>query len=140
MKERIMSDIQTYKETTNYISVSVSPEYLHQQSEPSDNHFTWAYHVHIENSGSISIQVLARHWKVTDIKGQSHEIVGDGLVGKQPVLKSGEVFQYSSGTPLSTPSGFMSGSFLLISEGGELFNAQVPSFSLDIPLPNLALH
>jgi ApaG protein len=135
-----MSDIQTYRETTNYISVSVSPEYLHQQSEPSDNHFTWAYHVHIENSGSTSIQVLARHWKVTDIKGQSHEIVGDGLVGKQPVLKSGEVFRYSSGTPLSTPSGFMSGSFLLISEGGELFNALVPSFSLDSPLPNRPLH
>jgi ApaG protein len=135
-----MSDIQTYRETTNYISVSVSPEYLHQQSEPSDNHFTWAYHVHIENSGSTSIQVLARHWKVTDIKGQSHEIVGDGLVGKQPVLKSGEVFRYSSGTPLSTPSGFMSGSFLLISEGGELFNALVPSFSLDSPLTNRPLH
>ena len=135
-----MSDIQTYKETTKYISVSVSPEYLHQQSEPSDNHFTWAYHVHIENSGSTSIQVLARHWKVTDIKGQSHEIVGDGLVGKQPVLKSGEVFRYSSGTPLSTPSGFMSGSFLLISEGGELFNALVPSFSLDSPLTNHPLH
>ena len=135
-----MSDIQTYRETTNYISVSVSPEYLHQQSEPSDNHFTWAYHVHIENSGRTSIQVLARHWKVTDIKGQSHEIVGDGLVGKQPVLKSGEVFRYSSGTPLSTPSGFMSGSFLLISEGGELFNALVPSFSLDSPLPNRPLH
>ena len=135
-----MSDIQTYRETTNYISVSVSPEYLHQQSEPSDNHFTWAYHVHIENSGSTSIQVLARHWKVSDIKGQSHEIVGDGLVGKQPVLKSGEVFRYSSGTPLSTPSGFMSGSFLLISEGGELFNALVPSFSLDSPLPNRPLH
>ena len=135
-----MSDIQTYRETTNYISVSVSPEYLHQQSEPSDNHFTWAYHVHIENSGSTSIQVLARHWKVTDIKGQSHEIVGDGLVGKQPVLKSGEVFRYSSGTPLSTPSGFMSGSFLLISEGGELFNALVPSFSLGSPLTNRPLH
>jgi ApaG protein len=135
-----MSDIQTYRETTNYISVSVSPEYLHQQSEPSDNHFTWAYHVHIENSGRTSIQVLARHWKVTDIKGQSHEIVGDGLVGKQPVLKSGEVFRYSSGTPLSTPSGFMSGSFLLISEGGELFNALVPSFSLDSPLTNRPLH
>ena len=135
-----MSDIQTYRETTNYISVSVSPEYLHQQSEPSDNHFTWAYHVNIENSGSTSIQVLARHWKVTDIKGQSHEIVGDGLVGKQPVLKSGEVFRYSSGTPLSTPSGFMSGSFLLISEGGELFNALVPSFSLDSPLTNRPLH
>ena len=135
-----MSDIQTYRETTNYISVSVSPEYLHQQSEPSDSHFTWAYHVHIENSGSTSIQVLARHWKVTDIKGQSHEIVGDGLVGKQPVLKSGEVFRYSSGTPLSTSSGFMSGSFLLISEGGELFNAAVPSFSLDSPLPSRPLH
>ena len=135
-----MSDIQTYRETTNYISVSVSPEYLHQQSEPSDNHFTWAYHVHIENSGSTSIQVLARHWKVTDIKGQSHEIVGDGLVGKQPILKSGEVFRYSSGTPLSTPSGFMSGSFLLITEGGELFNALVPSFSLDSPLTNRPLH
>ncbi len=135
-----MSDIQTYRETTNYISVSVSPEYLHQQSEPSDNHFTWAYHVYIENSGNTSIQILARHWKITNIKGQSHEIIGDGLVGKQPVLNPGDVFQYSSGTPLTTSSGFMSGSFLLISEGGKLFNAVVPSFSLDSPLPNRPLH
>ena len=135
-----MSDIQTYMETTNYISVSVSPEYLHQQSEPSDNRFTWAYHVHIENLGKTTTQVLARHWKITDIKGQSHEIVGDGLVGKQPILKPGEIFQYSSGTPLSTSSGFMSGSFLLVSEGGKLFNAVVPSFSLDGPLPNRSLH
>jgi ApaG protein len=135
-----MSDIQTYRETTNYISVSVSPEYLPQQSEPSSHHFTWAYHVHIKNSGNTIIQVLARHWKITDIRGQSHEIVGEGLVGKQPILMPSEVFQYSSGTPLSTPSGFMSGSFLLISEGGELFNAVVPSFSLDSPLPNRPLH
>ena len=135
-----MSDIQTYRETTNNISVAVSPEYLHQQSEPSDNHFIWAYHVQIENTGNTIIQVLARHWKITDIRGQSHGIVGDGLVGKQPVLKPSEVFHYSSGTPLSTPSGFMSGSFLLISEGGELFNATVPSFSLDSPLPNRPLH
>ena len=135
-----MSEIQTYSETTNYIFVSVSPEYLPQQSEPADNRFTWAYHVHIENSGNTTIQVLARHWKITDIKGQSHEIVGDGLVGKQPVLKPGEVFQYSSGTPLSASSGFMSGSFLLITEGGELFNAAVPSFSLDSPLPSRFLH
>jgi ApaG protein len=135
-----MTDIQTYKKTTNYISVSVSPEYLHQQSEPSDNHFTWAYHVHIENSGNNIIQVLARHWKITDIKGKSYEIVGDGLIGKQPILEPGEVFQYSSGTPLSTSSGFMSGSFLLITEGGKLFNADVPSFSLDSPLPNRPLH
>ena len=135
-----MSDIQTYKEITNYISVSVNPEYLHQQSEPSDNHFTWAYHVKIENSGNTNVQVLARHWKITDIKGHSHEIVGDGLVGKQPILKPGEVFKYSSGTPLSTSSGFMSGSFLVISEDGELFNAIVPSFSLDSPLSNRPLH
>jgi ApaG protein len=135
-----MPDIQTYRETTNYISVSVSPEYLHQQSQPSDNHFIWAYHVRIENLGNISIQVLTRHWKITDVKGQSHEIVGDGLVGKQPILKPGGIFQYSSGTPLSTSSGFMSGSFLLISDGGELFNAVVPSFSLDSPLPNRPLH
>ena len=135
-----MSDVQTYRETTNYISVSVSPEYLYHQSEPSDNHFTWAYHVLIKNSGNVTIQILTRHWKITDIRGKSHEIVGDGLVGKQPVLKPGEVFQYSSGTPLSASSGFMSGSFLLISEKGELFNAVVPSFSLDSPLPNRPLH
>lgn len=135
-----MSDLHTYSETTNNISISVSSEYLHQQSDPSDDHFTWAYHVHIKNIGNKIIQVLARHWKITDTKGVSHEIVGDGLVSQQPILKPGGVFEYSSGTPLATSSGFMSGSLLLIADDGELFRAVVPSFSLDSPQPNRALH
>ncbi|MDE0993172.1 MAG: Co2+/Mg2+ efflux protein ApaG [Rhodospirillales bacterium] len=135
-----MPDLQTYSEITNDISVSVSPEYLDQQSEPSDDHFTWAYHVHIENTGSKTIQVLTRHWKITDIKGVSHEIVGDGLIGQQPILKPGEFFKYSSGTPLSTSSGFMSGTLLLIANDGELFRAVVPSFSLDSTQQIRALH
>ena len=123
-----MPDLQTYSETTNDISVSVSPEYLNQQSEPSEDHFTWAYHVHIENTGSKTIQVLTRHWKITDIKGVSHEIVGDGLIGQQPILKPGEVFKYSSGTPLSTSSGFMSGSLLLIADDENFLEPLSPPF------------
>jgi len=135
-----MSDQPQYEETTNGVYISVRPEYLHAQSEPSDGQFTWAYHVHIENVGNQIIQILTRHWKITNIKGQSHEVIGDGLVGQQPTLKPGETFEYTSGTPLTTPSGFMSGSFQVVAEGGDVFNAIVPAFSLDSPHATTAIH
>ncbi|NQW00777.1 MAG: Co2+/Mg2+ efflux protein ApaG [Rhodospirillales bacterium] len=129
-----------YEQTTRGVSISVNPEYLEDQSEPANGRFTWAYHVQIENVGNQSVQILIRHWKITNIKGESHEVVGDGLVGQQPVLQPGDVFEYTSGTPLSTPSGFMSGSFHVVAEGGDVFDAVVPAFSLDSPQQRRALH
>jgi ApaG protein len=135
-----MSQQHSYKKTTHDVCVSVIPEYLEDQSAPEDGQFTWAYHVQIENVGNRTVQILARHWKITNILGESHEVIGDGLVGKQPVLGPGDVFEYTSGTPLTTPSGFMSGTFQAVAEGGEILNLEVPDFSLDSPSARRALH
>ena len=135
-----MPEIPTYEQTTHGVSISVRPEYLESQSEPKSNSFTWAYHVHIENVGNQAVQILSRHWKITNSKGETHEVVGDGLIGRQPILTPGEIFEYSSGTPLSTASGFMSGSFHAVDEHGEIFTVIVPAFSLDRPQSVRALH
>lgn len=129
-----------YEQTTRGVSVSVNPEYLEHQSEPENRQFTWAYHVHIQNVGDQTVQILTRHWKITNILGESHEVVGDGLVGQQPILEPGDVFEYTSGTPLTTPSGFMSGSFHVVAEGVGVFDVPVPAFSLDSPHPGRAVH
>lgn len=135
-----MPDRQSYEKTTHGVSVSVVPEYLEDQSAPEDGQFTWAYHVQIENVGTQTIQILTRHWKITNIRGECHEVIGDGLVGKQPVLGPGERFSYTSGTPLTTSSGFMSGTFQAVADGGEILDLQVPDFSLDSPAAGRALH
>ena len=124
-----MSD--AYSETTRGITVSVQPVYLEHQSEPDEGRYLWAYHVRIENHSDAVAQLLTRHWRIVDARGQAHDVIGDGVVGEQPVLEPGEAFEYTSGTPLTTSSGFMSGSFRMISEVGEMFDVSVPAFSLD---------
>lgn len=126
-----MPSEQSYEQTTHGVSIRVNPEYLDDQSEPENSRYTWAYHVEIENVGNQTVQVLTRHWKITNIRGESHEVIGDGLVGQQPILEPGDRFEYTSGTPLTTPSGFMSGSFQVVGENGDLFQVSVPAFSLD---------
>ncbi|MDA0262029.1 MAG: Co2+/Mg2+ efflux protein ApaG, partial [Proteobacteria bacterium] len=98
-----------YQETTNAITVTVKPVYLEDQSSPEESHFVWAYWVKIENEGSETVQLRNRYWRITDSQGQVKEVRGAGVVGEQPVLKPGESFEYTSGTPLSTPSGIMLG-------------------------------
>jgi ApaG protein len=122
-----------YQEITRGIRVSVNPTYLEGQSDPSQGHYVWAYQVTIANEGSETVQLLTRHWKITDGSGQLHEVQGPGVVGEQPVLKPGESFEYTSGTPLSTPSGIMAGSYQMQAASGEMFDAVVPAFSLDSP-------
>jgi ApaG protein len=129
-----------FQETTSDITVSVRPEYMDDQSDPDQGHYTWAYHVRIENNGERVIQLLSRHWKIADSLGNCQEIVGDGIVGHQPTLGPGDSFEYSSGTPLAAPSGFMSGSFNMISEDGIRFDIAVPAFALDGPDKCGALH
>lgn len=123
----------TYAETTRDITIRVQPRYLEDQSEPERRRFVWAYHVHIENNGKESVQLMTRHWRITDGTGNVHEVVGDGVVGEQPLLQPGQSFEYTSGTPLATPSGFMAGSYQMETSGGERFDATVPTFSLDSP-------
>ncbi len=122
-----------YSETTQAIRVTVKPTYLDDQSAPADNHYVWAYEVEISNLGQEEVQLLNRHWQITDSLGRVQEVRGPGVVGEQPRLAPGESFEYTSGTPLATPSGIMVGSYEMQSASGRRFDVAVPAFSLDSP-------
>ena len=122
-----------YQETTNEISVTVKPVYLEEQSSPADDHYVWAYWVKIENRGSDIVQLRNRYWRITDAHGQVQEVRGAGVVGEQPLLRPGESFEYTSGTPLSTPSGIMLGTYQMQRNDGATFDVAIPAFSLDSP-------
>ncbi|WP_321499062.1 Co2+/Mg2+ efflux protein ApaG [Breoghania sp.] len=122
-----------YSEETNGISVVVEPTYLADQSAPADDHYFWAYTVRIVNQSETTVQLISRHWKITDAAGRVQEVRGAGVVGEQPVLRPGASYQYTSGCPLSTTSGFMVGSYEMESERGDLFSVAIPAFPLDIP-------
>ncbi len=98
-----------YKKTTRSIAITVKPFYLEDQSSPSENQYVWAYHVVIENGGAETVQLLNRYWRITDAGGRVQEVRGAGVVGEQPVIKPGESFEYTSASPLATPSGIMVG-------------------------------
>lgn len=125
-----------YEKITRNICVSVKPFYLEEQSSPDDDKFVWAYKVCIENRGGETVQLLRRHWRITDKYGHLKEVEGPGVVGEQPVLKPGESFEYTSGCPLTTPSGIMAGSYQMTTTGGERFDIEIPAFSLDSPYDN----
>ena len=122
-----------YTATTRAICVTVRPQYLPDQSDPARSQYVWAYQVRIENKGKDTVQLRSRHWKITDGLGRLQEVKGPGVVGKTPMLRPGDVFEYSSGTPLSTPSGIMGGTYQMVSEQGEKFDIEIPAFSLDMP-------
>ena len=123
-----------YSETTRSIKVTVKPFYLEDQSSPAEDHYFWAYHVRIENRGGETVQLRRRHWKITDGRGHVEEVgPAPGVVGEQPVLAPGESFEYTSGTPLPTPSGIMVGRYEMETKDGESFWIRVPAFSLDSP-------
>ena len=123
-----------YKITTRAIEVTVQPSFLEDQSDPDENRYVWAYHVRIHNVGQETVQLLRRAWRITDGNGQTIEVEGPGVVGEQPVLEGGDAFEYTSGTPLNTPSGFMQGTYqMTVSSSGELFDVAIPPFSLDCP-------
>ncbi len=122
-----------YEKTTRAITISVRPFYLDKQSEPDEEHYVWAYRVSIENSGEETVQLLNRHWRITDKLGRLQEVKGSGVVGEQPVLNPGDSFEYTSGTPLQTPSGIMVGTYEMESAEGERFDVEIPAFSLDSP-------
>ena len=129
-----------YKETTRSIRVTVKPFYLEEQSSPDDDHYVWAYQIRIENHGEDTVQLLNRYWRITDAQGRVQEVRGAGVVGEQPTLAPGESFEYTSGTPLPTPSGIMVGSYEMESMGGSRFDVAVPAFSLDSPHEHSQLH
>lgn len=122
-----------YTETTRSITVTVQPLYLEEQSSPTEGHYVWAYRVRIENHGDETVQLKRRHWKITDALGRVQEVQGAGVVGEQPVLQPGQSFEYTSGTPLQTPSGIMMGAYEMEGLDGETFDVSIPAFSLDSP-------
>jgi len=122
-----------YEAITEDIRVTVKPVYLEDQSEPDESHYVWAYHVTIENLGKRTVQLRNRHWTITDAQGRVQEVRGPGVVGEQPVLAPGEIFEYTSGTPLTTPSGVMVGAYEMEGPDGNMFEIAVPAFSLDSP-------
>ena len=129
-----------YRKTTRSIQVTVTPLFLEEQSDSNDNRYVWAYQVHLENTGNETVQLLTRYWNITDANGKVLEVRGDGVVGEQPVLHAGEQYEYTSGTPLSTPSGIMTGSYQMQTSDGQSFDVDIPAFSLDSPYCQRQVH
>ena len=122
-----------YEAVTHGIRVRVAPQYLEEESSPEESRYVWAYTIDIVNEGSETVQLRTRHWRITDATGRTEEVRGPGVVGQTPVIEPGDTFQYTSGCPLTTPSGIMVGSYQMTTEGGERINVAVPAFSLDSP-------
>lgn len=122
-----------FSKVTHSIKVTASPQFLDQHSEPDEDHFVWAYTIQLENNGEETVQLLNRHWKITDAHGLTQEVRGQGVIGEQPVLKPGEAFRYTSGTALGTSSGIMLGEYEMENPQGQRFSIEVPAFSLDSP-------
>ncbi len=126
---------------TRDIRVSVRAVFLEDQSRPEEGHFVWAYQVRIENGGRETVQLLRRTWRITDAIGRTQHVHGAGVVGEQPTPEPGEVFEYTSGTPLETPSGFMTGTYHMVRvDSGETFDVAIPPFSLDSPHQGGQIH
>jgi ApaG protein len=120
-----------YRAVTRNIEVKVTPRFIADRSSPDNNYFFWAYTVAITNHGREEVQLKTRHWRITDAHGRLQEVRGAGVIGEEPVLKAGESFEYTSGVPLQTPSGFMVGTYGMVSAAGERFDIDIPAFSLD---------
>src|SRR6185437_5881916 len=113
------------------IEVTVTPRFVSERSSPNEGYYFWAYTIDITNLGDETVQLKTRHWRITDANGRLQEVKGPGVVGEEPTLKPGQSFEYTSGVPLPTPSGFMTGSYGMITSAGEPFEIDVPTFSLD---------
>lgn len=129
-----------YRAVTRNIEVRAEPFYLEDRSDPSENQYFWAYRITIVNRSDETIQLLSRYWRITDGTGRVEEVRGPGVVGEQPELGPGDSYQYTSGCPLPTPSGIMVGRYTMRSAKGELFEVEIPAFSLDLPGKGRAVH
>jgi ApaG protein len=122
-----------YRAVTRQIEVTVEPNFMPERSSAENSSYFWSYTIVITNTGDETVQLRTRHWIITDASGRQKEVKGEGVVGEQPVLAPGERFEYTSGVPLTTASGFMTGRYQMVSETGERFEIDVPTFSLDSP-------
>ena len=139
-KNPVNTMIPQYEQRTKNVIVRVEPEFLAEQSNPSESRFIWAYTVEIDNQSGGDLTVTDRFWQIADSGGQVHEVRAAGVVGETPKVKAGEVFRYTSGAPLTAPSGMMRGSYTVRSESGESFDIIVPTFLLDSPHEGLNLN
>lgn len=122
-----------FKATTHDVSVTVMPVYIDERSNPATSQYFWAYRVVIENNSDQTLQLLTRYWHITDSSGHVEEVSGDGVIGEQPIMKSGQIFSYTSGCPLHTPSGIMVGHYMMQEENGKMLKIEIPAFPLDLP-------
>ena len=122
-----------YRAVTRKIEVTVTPRFVSERSSPSNGYFFWAYTINITNLGAETVQLKTRHWRITDALGRLQEVKGPGVVGEEPTLKPNESFEYTSGVPLPTPSGFMVGTYQMEGSCVEKFYIAIPAFSLDSP-------
>ena len=130
-----------FEQRTKDVVVRVEPEFLAEQSSVSDSRFIWAYTVEIDNQGSEDLTVTERFWQIADSRGQVQEVRGKGVVGEKPVVKPGEVFRYTSGAPLTAPSGMMRGTYTVQGVStGESYDVDIPAFVLDSPHEGLVLN
>lgn len=130
----------SYTHESEQIRVTVYPIYLESQSAPDENHYLWAYHVKIENLGDAPVQLKNRYWEITDSLGRTQIVKGTGVVGEQPTIPPGEIYEYTSGTPLTTPSGIMVGRYHMVRNEDEMLSIDVPAFSLDSPYQPIILN
>jgi ApaG protein len=137
---RTCSSRAMYKALTRQIEVRVETFFLEEQSEPQRERWVFGYRITIENHGADTVQLVSRYWRITDGRGRMIEVKGEGVVGEQPLLEPGESFQYTSGTPLPTPSGFMAGTYQMVTADGQHFDVHIPAFSLDAPDPRRSIH
>jgi ApaG protein len=122
-----------YESLTRGIRIRVTPQYIEDQSTPEEGEFFWAYTVDIANESEETVQLRSRVWRITDGHGRTEEVRGPGVVGETPVIQPGNSFSYTSGCPLRTSSGIMAGSYQMADANGQLFNVEIPTFSLDSP-------
>lgn len=125
--------MKTSEATTNGVQVAVTSRYVPEQSDPEQGGWFFAYTVRITNSGQDTVQLISRHWVITDANGKTEEVRGPGVVGAQPVLRPGESFEYTSACPLPTAFGTMHGNYQMLTEDGESFDAEIAAFSLTTP-------
>ncbi len=118
---------------TREVVVRVAVSFLPEQSDPARGQWFWSYHVRVENHGAVAVQLMTRHWLITDGDGNVHEVEGEGVIGEQPVIEPGASYDYVSGCPLHTPAGAMQGSYAMIGADGSSFDAAIPAFRLMAP-------
>lgn len=128
-----MKSLFPHSATTQGITVRVAVSFLPEQSEPARGRWFWAYHVRIENDGAAAVQLVSREWTIADGRGAQHLVQGEGVVGEQPVLEPGGSFDYVSGCPLGTPTGWMEGCYHMVSADGRVLTVDIPRFPLTAP-------